>query len=154
MSEALESLVLPVGIEPTTSPLPRECSTTELRQRPVCDQSRGRPQAVHDAPTIGKAGGSSPAGTAPRRDVCRSACPIVESRLTLDRIDALPLHRRMNDDIHRAPRKSGERAAREERLARALRDNLRRRKEQARAQEKLGLPQSKEPWGDGEPPTA
>ena len=26
-------LVLPGGIEPTTSPLPRECSTTELRQR-------------------------------------------------------------------------------------------------------------------------
>ena len=26
--------MLPVGIEPTTSPLPRECSTTELRQRP------------------------------------------------------------------------------------------------------------------------
>jgi hypothetical protein len=25
-------VVLPVGIEPTTSPLPRECSTTELRQ--------------------------------------------------------------------------------------------------------------------------
>ena len=28
-------MVLPVGIEPTTSPLPRECSTTELRQRPA-----------------------------------------------------------------------------------------------------------------------
>ena len=28
-------VVLPVGIEPTTSPLPRECSTTELRQRPA-----------------------------------------------------------------------------------------------------------------------
>ena len=26
-------LVLPLGIEPRTSPLPRECSTTELRQR-------------------------------------------------------------------------------------------------------------------------
>ena len=26
-------MVLPGGIEPTTSPLPRECSTTELRQR-------------------------------------------------------------------------------------------------------------------------
>jgi hypothetical protein len=25
-------MVLPGGIEPTTSPLPRECSTTELRQ--------------------------------------------------------------------------------------------------------------------------
>src|SRR5262249_36521218 len=30
----LKNLVLPVGIEPTTSPLPRECSTTELRQHP------------------------------------------------------------------------------------------------------------------------
>ena len=28
----LQIVVLPVGIEPTTSPLPRECSTTELRQ--------------------------------------------------------------------------------------------------------------------------
>ena len=27
--------MLPGGIEPTTSPLPRECSTTELRQRSV-----------------------------------------------------------------------------------------------------------------------
>jgi hypothetical protein len=27
-------MVLPSGIEPPTSPLPRECSTTELRQRP------------------------------------------------------------------------------------------------------------------------
>src|ERR1700758_616365 len=38
-------LVLPVRIELTTSPLPRECSTTELRQRPgesrfTCEKSR------------------------------------------------------------------------------------------------------------------
>lgn len=33
-----------------------------------------------------------------------------------------------------SPRKAAARAARDERLARALRDNLRRRKEQARAQ--------------------
>jgi hypothetical protein len=38
-------LVLPVGIEPTTSPLPRECSTTELRQRPVRGPSPTRTQA-------------------------------------------------------------------------------------------------------------
>ena len=44
-----------------------------------------------------------------------------------------------------------ERAEREKRLAKALRENLRRRKEQARAQEQLGLPQSKEPRGGGEP---
>jgi len=60
----------------------------------------------------------------------------------------------MDDDFHHTTRKSGERAAREERLAKALRDNLRRRKEQARAQEQLGFPQSKEPRGSGEPPTA
>ena len=41
-------VVLPVGIEPTTSPLPRECSTTELRQHsgsdtgPRCDR-----KAIH-----------------------------------------------------------------------------------------------------------
>jgi len=60
----------------------------------------------------------------------------------------------MDDDSDRTPRKSGERAAREERLAKALRDNLRRRKEQARAQEQQGLPRSKEPRDRGEPPTA
>ncbi len=32
-----EKLVLPSGIEPPTSPLPRVCSTTELRQQ---DQTR------------------------------------------------------------------------------------------------------------------
>jgi len=60
----------------------------------------------------------------------------------------------MDDDSDRTPRKSGERAAREGRLAKALRDNLRRRKEQARAREQLGLPQSKGPRGDGGEPAA
>jgi len=46
----------------------------------------------------------------------------------LDSFCALPLHRRMRRN---ADAKSAERAAREERLAKALRDNLRRRKEQA-----------------------
>jgi hypothetical protein len=46
-----------------------------------------------------------------------------------------------------------ERAAREERLAKALRDNLRRRKEQARAQQRRAPPPSKKgDEGDGEPP--
>jgi hypothetical protein len=45
-----------------------------------------------------------------------------------------------------------ERAAREERLAKALRDNLRRRKEQARAQQRRTEPRSKiGAGGDGEP---
>jgi hypothetical protein len=42
-----------------------------------------------------------------------------------------------------------ERAEREKRLAKALRDNLRRRKEQARAQQQLP---KKGAGGDGEPP--
>jgi hypothetical protein len=44
-------------------------------------------------------------------------------------------------------------ASREERLARALRDNLRRRKEQARARQRLdGALSKKDEGGDGEPP--
>jgi hypothetical protein len=35
-------MVLPVRIELTTSPLPRECSTTELRQRALAAVSAGR----------------------------------------------------------------------------------------------------------------
>jgi hypothetical protein len=45
-----------------------------------------------------------------------------------------------------------ERAAREERLAKALRDNLQRRKEQARArQQRAGPSPEKGEGGDGEP---
>ena len=46
-------------------------------------------------------------------------------------------------------------AAREARLSRALRDNLQRRKEQARAREKPapGLPDNDLPDDKGEPPT-
>jgi hypothetical protein len=48
---------------------------------------------------------------------------------------------------------STERAAREERLAKALRDNLRRRKEQSRAQQKVAEAGSeKAARGDEEPP--
>jgi hypothetical protein len=48
---------------------------------------------------------------------------------------------------------NAERAEREERLAKALRDNLRRRKEQARAQRRRTAPPSKkDEGGDGEPP--
>jgi hypothetical protein len=46
-----------------------------------------------------------------------------------------------------------ERGAREARLAKALRDNLRRRKEQARAQQRRAVPLSqKGEGGDSEPP--
>jgi hypothetical protein len=51
------------------------------------------------------------------------------------------------------PNKASERAAREQRCAAALRDNLRRRKEQARAQQRLGTARrKKDAGGDGEPP--
>jgi len=73
--------------------------------------------------------------------------------LRLDREDALPLHRGMAEPPQPSAKQSGQRAAREERLAKALRDNLRRRKEQARAQQRLGASLSKkDAGGDGEPP--
>jgi hypothetical protein len=56
----------------------------------------------------------------------------------------------MSEPSQHPPRKNVERAAREERLAKALRDNLRRRKEQARLQ-KQRLTRSDEPSGGGPP---
>jgi hypothetical protein len=52
----------------------------------------------------------------------------------LDSSADLLLHRGMSNPPHLSPRKQAERAARDKRLARALRDNLRRRKGQTRAQ--------------------
>jgi hypothetical protein len=45
----------------------------------------------------------------------------------------------VNESPHLSPRKQEERAARNERLAQALRDNLRRRKEHTRAQAERAL---------------
>jgi hypothetical protein len=56
----------------------------------------------------------------------------------------------MNESSRPPPRKNVEGAAREERLAKALRDNLRRRKEQARLQ-KQRVTGSEEPGGGGPP---
>ena len=50
------------------------------------------------------------------------------------------------------PKKSVERAAREARLAKALRENLVRRKEQKRTQEGRTVPQSQTPDPKREPP--
>jgi hypothetical protein len=64
----------------------------------------------------------------------------------------LPFHRLMAD----APRLTGakeiEHAARDERLARALRENLRRRKEQARAREPNAADLSDKAAPRGKPP--
>ena len=60
-------MVLPVGIEPTTSPLPRECSTTELRQR-RCGTGPARScKHIHDDPATGKASGRSATRTVASR---------------------------------------------------------------------------------------
>ena len=53
---------------------------------------------------------------------------------------------------HLTPGKSSERAARDERLASALRDNLRRRKEQRRAQQQQEAAQPKVSDREQEPP--
>jgi hypothetical protein len=50
------------------------------------------------------------------------------------------------------PKKSVERAAREARLAKALRENLLRRKAQKRAQDGRAVAQSEEPDPEREPP--
>jgi hypothetical protein len=63
------------------------------------------------------------------------------------------LHDAMSEPPRVSSRLSRERAAREERLANALRDNLRRRKEQARAQKQRAIsPDDTPEGGDGGPP--
>jgi hypothetical protein len=93
-------MVLPERIELSTSPLPRGCSTTELRQRLGGVRRYTRPRRL-----TRKAG-------------------------------RLSLHAAMTDTTgtpHLTPARRAERAARDKRLAAALRANLQRRKEQARA---------------------
>ena len=58
----------------------------------------------------------------------------------------------MTQPLNPGAKHNTERTAREERLAKALRDNLRRRKEQARTrQRRAGPPSEKGEGGDGEP---
>ena len=66
--------------------------------------------------------------------------------------DVLPLHRGMAQSLQPGAKHNPERAARAERLAQALRENLRRRKEQARARQRGAAPPSKKgEGGDSEP---
>jgi hypothetical protein len=59
----------------------------------------------------------------------------------------------MTQPLQPGAKHNTKRAAREERLAKALRDNLQRRKEQARAQQRRAAPLSKKgDGGGGEPP--
>ena len=58
----------------------------------------------------------------------------------------------MTQPLNPGAKHNTKRAAREERLAKALRENLRRRKEQAQArQRRAGPPPKKDEGGDGEP---
>lgn len=66
---------------------------------------------------------------------------------------ALPLHRGMVERPRRDANPGTGRAARKERLAKALRENLRRRKEQARAQQRRATALPQKPVANrGEPP--
>jgi len=70
----------------------------------------------------------------------------------LERLPALSLHRGMSEPPNITPKKSVERAAREARLAKALRENLVRRKGQKRAQDRQAITQSNETDPEREPP--
>jgi hypothetical protein len=58
----------------------------------------------------------------------------------------------MNEPRHPTPRNSTERVARQERLAKALRDNLLRRKEQKRARDQRAVARSDHPAEEPDPP--
>ena len=64
----------------------------------------------------------------------------------------LSLHPGMSEPPHLTPRKNNKRAAREERLAKELRINLLRRKEQRRAQDRRAVARSEGSDREREPP--
>ena len=74
------------------------------------------------------------------------------SHRPLDSFSALSLHREMSELPSITPKKNVERAAREARLAKALRENLVRRKQQKRAQEGREVRQSQKMDRKREPP--
>ena len=98
-----DGLVLPVRIELTTSPLPRGCSTTELRQH--------------------RRGMASRAGANARRNaaILATRAPVAQPFAMTDRPKEQQKQRRAG------------------RLSAALRDNLKRRKAQARGRREQGV---------------
>ena len=122
-----KSMVLLEGIELSTSPLPRGCSTTELQQRPR-PKTAGRysPRAKADASRP-----PDPQGLGPSADRSR-----VDGRAR--RTILCPMENKQSPSRHLAVSHlaSGKLAARKEREAAALRANLRKRKQQAQAREK------------------
>jgi hypothetical protein len=136
-------MVLPVRIELTTSPLPRGCSTTELRQRDAAPSAtEGRPEIAtwglaaqeqarieHDLFEHDVYEERSSVGTAPRAIGQRSSAD--EGPLALPWLSA-------GGYAYCMTGRGGQvqdlgRGSRAERLAAALRQNMKRRKAQARA---------------------
>ena len=126
-------MVLPDRIELSTSPLPRECSTTELRQR---NRRRIKRTALEIGPETAR---SLPQGAAGckqgRRQGFSGLVTMTESTSNRTKPPSDP---------------------RQERLAQALRDNLKRRKSQARERRKAesetpeaGGPEASEPSDAG-----
>ena len=114
-----EYLVLPVRIELTTSPLPRECSTTELRQRRAgCELRR---DAAANAAILAIRATAAQAAVGTRQASYRvlpwaflpAAPPLI-----LPAMDDRP--------------KRTQKASQQRRLGAALRENLKRRKAQAK----------------------
>src|SRR5215468_12040051 len=112
------TLVLPVRIELTTSPLPRGCSTTELRQRRAgCENRpmRKRPRVRRSLPhgRIGRK--REPFNGRSQRKASVACRRVVVSQ---------PMNERG---------KRAEKVSQQRRLGAALRENLKRRKAQAKA---------------------
>ena len=126
--------MLPVRIELTTSPLPRECSTTELRQRAdaakaacnnaanaACNNAAKAANSLDETAMLAIGGMPAQAsgcnrGIAGRRWACFWFAMVSSGKTGKSG----------------QSRKADARAARTARLAAALRENLKRRKQQAR----------------------
>jgi hypothetical protein len=187
LTEKPKKMVLPDRIELSTSPLPMECSTTELRQHAPDHENRPKGPL--------KAGRSLPQGARLRKrgtplwdaknrqigaeprafaDICRYWCEISPARWTSGArtliaacISAIGRGTNsdrfaMTDDSNRAEGQTAGAArnprheSRQQRLKQALRENLKRRKTQARGR---GDPASRPsnaddvlPYDDGNKP--
>jgi hypothetical protein len=100
------------------------------------------PRRIYQPVIFGKA-----AAVLPKSDAGTAA-----SKRLLDKFLPCSLHRYMKDLPDLTPAKRTERAAREERLAKALRDNLHRRKQQQRARDEQKSLQPQKLGRDREPP--
>lgn len=111
-------------IERMTSPLPRECSATELRQL----RRKGGPASGREPAR------KVPQGLGRRKRTCRQACRRGSGDVPVSA---------MTDKLRSGPRPSPQRDrqnARAERLAAALRANLKRRKQQAKSRSQSAAP--------------